>query len=233
MKTLTIIPAKAGSTRLPKKNILPLAGKPLLGRTVEKAIASGICGTVMVSTESEEVALIAREYGAEVPFMRPDHLARDPYGVEDVCLHVLDSYETQGQSFEKLIILLPTSPFVLVEDICAAAATFQKEKAKFLFSVVEMGHVFNALEFFGKGSRVVPRFPEMASKKRHEVPELFRANGAITILDVISFREQGTYYGKPLHAYVMPWERSVDIDTKADFEHARYLIEKGVVDVGS
>lgn len=151
MKVLTIIPAKAGSTRLPLKNLLPLAGKSLLVRVIDTAVASGICGTVMVSTESEEVAVAAREAGAEVPFMRADHLARDPYGVADVCLNVLDCYEERGMLFDKLFILLPTSPFCHPEDVIAADRLFREEKAKFLFSVFEMGHVFNALEFVGEG----------------------------------------------------------------------------------
>lgn len=232
-RVLTIIPAKAGSTRLPGKNILELGGRPLLGRTIEAAQKSGICGRVMVSTESQEVADVARDFGAEVPFMRPPHLARDPYGVEDVCFNVLDGYEALGRDFQLLIILLPSSPFMLSRDIVEAMDTFRAADAKFLFSVVEMGHVFNALEFMGPGAEVRPRFPEMAACKRHEVPRLFRPNGAITILDVKAFREQGTYYGTPLHAHVMPRERSVDIDTGADLEYARYLLEKGVVDVES
>lgn len=210
---------------------MPLAGTPLLGRTIETAKASGVCGRIMVSTESDEVAEVALKYGAEVPFMRPKHLAHDPFGVSDVCLNVLETYEEQGVFFDKLFILLPTSPFCLPEDIVKACTVFHEEDADFLFSVVEMGHVFNALEFTGNGTEVRPRFPDMATRKRHETPELYRANGAICIMSVVQFKKQKTYYGTPLHAYPMPWERSIDIDTEADFAMAEFLIERSKFDV--
>src|SRR5690242_16704474 len=116
-RVLGLIPAKAGSVRLPGKNIRCLAGKTLLERAVISARKSGVCDRVFVSTESEEVADIAKACGIELPFMRPEHLARDPAGVVEVALHVLDEWEKRGESFDTLVILLPTSPFRLASDI--------------------------------------------------------------------------------------------------------------------
>jgi len=232
-KILTIIPAKIGSTRLPRKNILSLAGKPLLLWTVESAIKAKCCGEIMVSTESEEIANVAKAAGAKVPFMRPANLAKDPYGVVDVCLHVLQEYEKGGHFFDTLIILLPTSPFRTPQDIRNALTIFRDNKAKFLMSVSEFSHnPYGALKQIKQSSLIMePCFFAQIGKKRHDLPKTFRANGAITIVDVNAFKREKTYYGFPLYTYIMPWQRSVDIDTKQDFLFAEFLIEKGVVNV--
>ena len=229
--TLTVIPAKLGSTRLPQKNILPLAGKPLLRYSIEAALASGVCGEVMVSTESGLVADVAREGGAQVPFMGPDALGRDPYGVVDVCTHVLDEYARRGREFERLVVLLPTCPFRSPGDIAACVRLFEERGARFLMSVSETAdNPWGALRFGGEGQDVVvPCFPEGVGKKRHELPVTYRCNGAVGVYDVAAYRETGTDYGTPLHAYVMPWQRSVDIDNEVDFRFAEFMLEKGMV----
>ena len=148
MNVLTIIPAKGASTRLKRKNIRLLAGKPLIAYTIETAKASGLCGEIMVSTEDHEIAEIAKELGAEVPFMRPDYLSHDPYEVDDVCLYVLKQYEEIGRTFDTLIILLPTSPLCIVEDIKESVRIFHENDGKFLMSASEMDpHYYNALIF--------------------------------------------------------------------------------------
>ena len=183
----------------------------------------------MVSTESSQVAEIAIAAGANVPFLRPEYLGKDPYGVVDVCLNVLETYENMGQRFEKLIILLPTSPFRSEDDICTGNKIFDKFGAEFLMSVSEYEHnPYGALRAESEHkNRMVPCFPEFIGRKRHEVPNCFRANGAICIVDVAAFKSAGTYYGDPLYVYEMPWYRSIDIDTEVDIKFAEFLIEKG------
>ena len=230
--TLTIIPAKLGSTRLPKKNIRLLMGKPLMNYSIEAALTSGVCGEIMVSTESDEVAQIAEAAGAKVPFLRPHHLGKDPYGVVDVCMHVLDEYAKKSCFFKKLFILLPTSPLRNAEDIIAADRIFNKQNASFLMSVSEFDHnPFGALQIKDTDNDIMSScFSDFIGKKRHELPKTFRANGAICILNVTAFREAGTYYGNPLHSYIMPWQRSVDIDTDIDLKFAEFLIREGLAD---
>ncbi len=233
MKVLTVIPAKIGSTRLPEKNIRKLAGKPLINYTIETAIESDVCGEIMVSTDSEKVAEIARRAGANVPFMRPCHLGRDPYGVVDVCLHVLEEYEKRNNFFDTLVILLPTSPFRSAKDIKNSLRMFTETGAEFLMSVSEFEHnPFAALVEDQFNPNIMrPSFPAFVGKKRHELPDTYRANGAICIVSVSAFKKARTYYGEPLFAYKMPWHRSVDIDTENDFLFAEFLIERGVVNV--
>jgi N-acylneuraminate cytidylyltransferase/CMP-N,N'-diacetyllegionaminic acid synthase len=186
----------------------------------------------MVSTESEEIAKISKAAGASIPFLRPQKLSKDPYGVVDVCNHVLDEYERSGRTFNKLIILLPTSPFRTAEDIRAANVIFEENNANFLMSISPYEHnPLAALRQKESDKKImIPCFPDFIGKKRHEVPETFRANGAVTILDVKAFRKAGTYYGTPLYSYIMPWQRSIDIDTEIDLKFAEFLIKEGVVD---
>lgn len=227
---LTIIPAKGSSVRLKNKNTTLLAGKPLLAYTIEAAIESKVCGEIMVSTEDLQVSKLAKDLGAKVPFLRPSYLSQDPYEVEDVCLHVLKQYEEIGKHFDTLIILLATSPLRAVFDIQESLRIFREKNGRFLMSVSETDpHLFDALEFSKDGTELSLLFPEMSVKPIRERPRCLRCNGAVTIVDVASFKEVGTYYGQPLLGYKMPWERSVDIDTEKDFMLAQWLIEREFV----
>ena len=228
---LTIIPAKLGSTRVSRKNIRLLAGKPLMAYAIKTALASGVCGEVMVSTESPQVVDVAQVHGAEVPFMRPEHLGKDPYGVGDVCKHVLAEYSKRGRRFQRLVIMLPTCPFVSLEDVQGCMRMFEEQDVHFLMSVSEFDHnPFAAMRFKEPGSsRLAGCFPDHLGKKRHELPQTYRANGAVCIVDCNAFWEAGTYYGEPLYGYVMPWYRSVDIDTEQDFQFAEFLIQQGAI----
>ncbi|MCP3930806.1 MAG: acylneuraminate cytidylyltransferase family protein [Bacteroidetes bacterium] len=229
-KILAVIPAKIGSTRLKQKNIKELNGKPLIYYPIKMAQESQLFDEIMVSTDSEEIAGIAKQAGASIPFMRPELLGRDPYGVADVCLHVLEEYEAKGVFFKKLVILLPTSPLCMVTDLVKANKIFDKKDASFLMSVSEFDHnPFAALMKSEVSDNIMEScFVNEVAKKRHEVPKTYRANGAICIVDVKSFQEIKTYYGTPLYTYVMPMDRSVDIDTEMDLKFAEFLISRGI-----
>ncbi len=227
MNILTIIPAKGTSTRLKRKNVSLLAGKPLIAYTIETAKAFGLCGEIMVSTEDHEIAEIAKGLGAEVPFMRPDYLSHDPYEVDDVCLYVLKQYEEIGRTFDTLIILLPTSPLCIVKDIKESIRIFHENDGKFLMSVSKMDpHYYNALIFDEERSTLSKLFNECWCSNRIKPSIPVRPNGAVIIVDIKSFKSAGTYYGDPLLGYEMPWERSIDVDTEKDLMFAELLIKK-------
>jgi CMP-N,N'-diacetyllegionaminic acid synthase len=226
---LAIIPAKAGSTRLIRKNIKKILGKPLIAYAIENAIHSGTCDRVCVSTEDEEIAKIAREYGAEVPFMRPAHLVRDPARVVDVCLHMLEELAKQGDVYDELMVLLPTSPLCETSDVENAYKKYKEQNGEFLMSVTEFDHPpFNALQYDVGGAHLVSCFPKSRYKhtKSTECPKAFHSNGAIVIVNVKAFMKVKTFYAANLLAYEMPAERSVDIDTEFDFDFACYLMER-------
>lgn len=228
-RTLVLIPAKAGSTRLPRKNIRPLHGISLLGRTIRRAQALTCIERICVSTEDEEVAAEARKFGVEIPFMRPAHLARDPAGVVDVALHALDWLGAKGEFFETLMILLPTSPFCKVADIEGAVRTYIDQGVDFLMSVSQESHspLYSLILKDGKLSPLHPEWLNRTGAKEYrEVPKIVRCNGAVTIVNVDAFRRERNYYGYPLAAYEMPAERGVDIDTELDFKFAEFLADR-------
>lgn len=225
-RVLGLIPAKAGSVRLPGKNIRPLAGKSLLERAIHSTRKSGICDRLCISTEDEKVALIARAAEVEVPFMRPAYLARDPAGVVEVALHALDEWEGRGESFDTLVIVLPTSPFRSAADITGALETYLRLKVDFLMSVVRETHSpLSSLVL--DAERLLPLHPEWlyrtGARATAVLPTLVRCNGAVTIVDVARFREERNYYAYPLGAFEMPVERSLDIDTEIEFAFAEFL----------
>jgi CMP-N-acetylneuraminic acid synthetase len=221
---LGLIPAKRGSTRLPEKNIRPLAGKPLLGWSIDAAKASGVIDRLVVSTEDELVAKVARDCGAEVPFYRPMELARDPAGVVQVALHALQTFREMGVEFHTLVILLPTCPFRTGEDVREAFELFRRKKGQFLMSVSPYTHQpFAAMNLNGEDI-LQPFFPEYIGKRTQELPTAYRANGAVHVLDVAAFEKAKSYYAQPLIGYPMPRERSVDIDNEEDWQEAEQML---------
>jgi len=224
---LGLIPAKLGSTRLPEKNIRPLGGKPLLCWTVEAARSSRVIDRLVVSTEDERIARVARECGAEVPFVRPAELARDPAGVEQVALHALGALREQGAEFRTLIILLPTCPFRSAADVRAGFDIFRSNDGKFLMSVAPYPHPPFAAMQLGDNHLLEPFFPEFAGKRSQQLPQAWRPNGALHILDVAAFEQTRSYYSQPLLGYAMPRERSIDIDSEEDLREAEQLLAGG------
>ncbi len=223
-RVLGFIPAKGGSTRLRRKNVAMLDGKTLLERAVECAFDSGVVDRIVVSTEDQQIAEAARQCGADVPFLRPEHLARDPAGVVDVALHLLQGLREQGDEYHTLIILLPTSPLRTAADVHGAYNYFVNNNGQFLMSVSAFEHTpFAALRITQTGL-LEPFFPEHIGKKSQEMPTAYRPNGAIHVLDIASFERERSYYAQPLLAYEMPIERSVDIDNATDLLYAEALI---------
>jgi len=219
-RILGLIPAKGGSTRLAKKNIRQLAGRSLLAWTADAARASGIIDRLIVSTEDEEVAREARTLGIEVPFMRPLELARDPAGVVQVALHALETLEAAGKTYDTLVTLLPTCPLRHAEDIRGAYDLFTQRERPFLLSVSEFDHTPFAALGPTEDGRLEPYMPQYFGRKSQEMPKAYRPNGAVHVLDVQAFRAAKTDIAQPMVGYVMPRERSFDIDTEEDLRAA-------------
>ena len=220
---LILVPAKAASTRLKRKNMQLLGNKPLLKWAIDSAVQSDLDADIIVSTEDQEVAKYVESQEVEV-LSRPDKLAVDPAGVVDVALHALEVLETKGRHYKTLMILLPTCPFRSLNDVQDAYRLFVSKHAKFLMSVSEYGHTpFAAMEINTEGN-LNPYFPEYIGRKSQEMPKAYRANGAIHVLDVEAFKRERSYYAQPLLAYLMPPERSIDVDTLDDLSYANFLL---------
>ena len=224
MKNLAIIPARSGSKGLKDKNIKELCGKPLLAYTVEAALESGQFDEVMVSTDSENYAKIAEEYGAAVPFLRSDITAGDSASSWDMGEEVLAGYGDRGKSFDTFCLLQPTSPLRAAEDIREAYKIY-KEKASFaVVSVCEAEHSPLWCGQLPDTGEFVDFINPESMRRRQDTGRFYRLNGAIYIVDTNKFKIDKFFYRKGSFAYIMPQDRSVDIDTSLDFKLAEYIM---------
>lgn len=232
--TLCLIPAKGCSTRLPKKNLLKLGNDPLIVRIVNKAKEADVFERICVSTESDEIAAISKATGAEVPFIRPEILSRDPSTIVDVVLHAIKYYElVENINFNQVCVLLPTTPFVSVEDIKDALNIFKASDEKALLSVSKTEYPpFNAWVIDTKNDQTVlaPCFPNSPYRqtKSTECPATYRSNGAILIVDVDYLKRHKGYQSGVIIPFEMPMAKSVDIDTETDYLYAKFLDESGI-----
>lgn len=226
MGILAIIPARSGSKGLKDKNIKPLAGKPLMAYSIEAALKSGIFDEVMVSTDSEEYAEVARQYGANVPFLRSDLNARDESSSWDMAAEVLEAYGRTGMQFDAFCLLQPTSPLRESEDIIRAYQEYQEKKAIAVISVCECEHSPKWSNILDE-SLSLDNFvlPESAAGRQQFQP-YYRLNGAIYIVNVEEFRRNRFLYREGAYAYVMKKERSIDIDTEYDFIIAEAFMKR-------
>lgn len=226
---LAIIPARGGSKGLPGKNIKELNGKPLIAYTIEAALNSKYIDRVIVTTDSEEIAEVAKKYGADVPFKRPDELSGDTASAIDVYLHATEFVmKEQTTKLDKFMVLLPTAPMRTDKHIDDSVEFFMERNATTLVSVKEAetpitwymnkdnnDHIENA--GFGVGNAVTNR--QVNSK--YYVP-----NGAIYILDYELLKTKRTYYCDNTVGFVMTAEDSVDIDTLTEFKFAEMLMRE-------
>lgn len=225
MKNLAIIPARSGSKGLPDKNIKPLLGKPLMAYTIEAAAESELFNTIHLSTDSVQYAEIGRKYGAEVPFLRGRQNSSDTASSWDVVLEVLEEYGRRGAKFDTVMLLQPTSPLRTAEDIRNAYRTMREKQALTVVSVCEMEHPPIWSNVLPDNGCMDGFLSHMASKRRQVSPKYFRLNGAVYLLNVEHFKAQKSIsYDAGCYAYIMPQERSVDIDGSLDMRIAETLL---------
>lgn len=225
MRNLAVIPARSGSKGLPDKNIKPLLGKPLMAYTIEAAVQSGMFDTVHMSTDSSKYAEIARQFGAEAPFLRSRRNSNDTASSWDVVLEVLEEYGRRGQTFDTVMLLQPTSPLRTAEDIRNAYRTMEQKRAFTVASVCEAEHPPIWSNVLPDSGCMDGFLSGTALKPRQAASRYFRLNGALYLLDAGYFKEQRSIsYDAHSYAYVMPQERSVDIDGPLDLLIAEALL---------
>ena len=238
MKNIARITARSGSKGLPHKNIKMLNGKPLMAWSIKAALDSGMFDTVMVSTDSEEYARIAREYGAEVPFLRSEATSGDNSSSWDTVAEVIDNYRKLGREFDTLALLQPTSPLRKGEDIKGAYRLLdEREGANAVVSFTEydfsplLGSAFDDSWSFDENKRISMMkvfrgaIDQNAYYKRQSLPTFYHANGAIYIVKVKKFEENHYFYDETCYAYLMSQENSIDVDTELDFVIAEAVMK--------
>lgn len=226
MKRLAIIPARSGSKGIKDKNIKLLAGIPLIGYTIKAALESDMFEKVMVSTDSEKYAQIAKEFGAEVPFLRSEETSQDTSTSWDVVREVVDQYREQGHKFDLITLLQPTSPLRDADDIIGAHKLFDAKGANSIISVCEAEHSplwSNTIE----PDLSMERFAETDDgvSGRQQLSTYYRQNGAIYIINEIALNNINNIFREKCYAYIMDQSHSIDIDSELDFMVAEVYIK--------
>ena len=225
MKTLYVIPARGGSKGIPHKNIKPLAGKPLIGYSIDVARQLAADDDICLTTDDPDIAATAESMGLNVPFLRPASLATDTCGTYEVLIHALDFYRDRGIDYDTLVLLQPTSPMRTADDVRAALALYSLD-IDMVVTVKEAASnpYYNCYETDNDGFLHISK-GDGGYTRRQDAPKVWEYNGAVYVINVESLRRM------PLSAFtrrrmsVMPAERSVDLDTPVDWLLAEKLIE--------
>ena len=222
---IAIIPARGGSKGLPGKNIRPLNGKPLIAYAVEAALKAKHIDRVIVSTDDEEIAKVAVQYGAELPFMRPAELATDTAMAVDNYIYTIGRLEKEsGTAIDSFVVIQPTSPLRIAEDIDNAVELFESKDADSVVSYCKEDHPITWHKYLDEEGRFVNLF-EVSLKNRQDLRVSYYPNGAVYVFKTSIIRER-KYFTDKSYAYVMPKSRSVDVDTIDDFEYAEFLLRR-------
>lgn len=228
--TLAIIPARGGSKGVPHKNIRPLAGKPLIAHTIEAALAvRDLLHRLIVSTDDEQIAEVARRYGAEVPFLRPAELSGDRVPMAPVLQHAVREVEARdGVRLDWVLLLQPTAPLRAPEDIRAALDLAARGGCDSVISVVQVFAVHPILMKRIENDRLLPFCIEEKEGTRRQdyQPPAYMRNGAIYLTRRDVLMERGSIWGEVIRPYIMPEERSVSIDSELDLKLAELLLQE-------
>ncbi|MBC3932351.1 acylneuraminate cytidylyltransferase family protein [Undibacterium curvum] len=220
-KVLALIPARGGSKGIPGKNIVDLAGKPLISWTIEAAKACPRIDTIVLSSDDPTIAEVAARFGCTVPFTRPQELATDESSSMDVVYHALE----QLPDFDVVVLLQPTSPLRTAADIEACLNLMQSAPAVVSVRPSE-DHPYLTFEINDEGTLAPYAKPSAdQSLRRQDLPGAWCLNGAIYAADTKWLREQRSFISPGTVAYQMPSERSIDIDTPADLRLAGQLLQ--------
>lgn len=220
MRILGLIPARGGSKGIPRKNVRDIAGRPLIAWTIESALRSRYLTSVVVSTDDEEIAAVAKLYGAEIPFMRPSKLAMDDSPTIAVVRHALEVL----RNFDAVVLLQPTSPLRSAEDIDACVDLARAASANAVVSVSE-AESHPAWTFkLDSQNRLQPIGSDGAISRRQELPVAYSLNGAVYFMSTEWLPKVNVLWDRETIAYVMPRERSIDVDTQLDWRIAEMLL---------
>ena len=227
MKILGIIPARGGSKGIPRKNVTPLLGKPLLAYTAETALTSKRLTRTVLSTEDKEIARVGREYGLEVPFLRSSSLARHDTPTLEVLQDVIQRLESMEEFYDAIFTLQPTNPLRLPQDIDGAIELLERTGADSVISFVEVGEKHPArMKFITPDGRVVdPPFAEQyEGQRRQELPRLYLREGSVYLTRRNVLMDQNSLKGRDCRAWLIPEDRACNIDTPFDLFLAEQIL---------
>lgn len=226
MKAVALIPARGGSKRLPRKNILPFMGKPMIAHTIEAALASGLFEQVVVSTEDREIADIAVQHGATLAH-RDTALATDKATVRSVAADFLNSEQAAGRSYDLLCVLYATAPMRTAEDIQGVYNLIEPGVCHHALAVCEYQQSpHQALKIISEAGDISPMWPDLVAMRSDALPEFVVDNGSTYFVITKDFLKDQNFYASNMRGYKMERWQSVDLDTLEDFEIAQFFAEK-------
>jgi CMP-N-acetylneuraminic acid synthetase len=230
MRYLLIIPARGGSKSIPKKNIIDVAGKPLIAYSIE--VANELKKRVqyidcIVSTDSKEIAKVSEEYGADVPFLRPSDISGDKAKSISFILHALEFQKVKGKEYDAMILLQPTSPLRTVEDLLNAIEIFEEEEGTSLISVYKEEYINDLVSYKKEGNKAIPLNPNHnKGVRRQDHGAIYVRNGSIYITKVnYLLNNENIISDNPL-LFEMSKGSSINIDTPDDLELIRWVLSK-------
>ena len=216
-KILAIIPARGGSKRIPRKNIKPFLGKPIIGYSVDAALQAGIFTEVMVSTDDQEIAEVARSLGAEVPFIRSKEKSNDFAGTAEVIDEVLSTYKSQGKEFDYVCCIYPTAVFIDKDILLEAYEKIKKTEAHSIFPVTKFSYpIQRSLRLSSEGFASMI-WPKNYSKRSQDLESVYHDAGQFYFLDIKKFSDQKKLFMEKNHAIVRDNRFVQDIDNLDDW----------------
>ncbi|XME02212.1 cytidylyltransferase domain-containing protein [Lachnospiraceae bacterium C1.1] len=225
MKRIAIIPARSGSKGLKDKNIRFLNGKPLIAYSIDAANKSNAFDTVFVSTDSKVYSEIAEKAGADAHFLRSDLNATDKASSWDAVREVIGRFEEEGKKFDEIMLLQPTSPLRTHEDIQNAIDVMNNKSALSVESLTEMDHSPLWANTLPEDGNMDNFFNVYSNMPRQDLPTYYRENGAIYLIKrELLYKPDSELFSNKCYAYIMPRERSIDIDVELDFKLAEVMM---------
>ena len=218
-RTIAVIPARGGSKRIPRKNINDFCGKPMIAWPIEAAKASGLFDHIIVSTDDAEIAEVAKEWGTEVPFMRPPELSDDHASTDSVVLHAVQESQRIYGSLRLGCCVYATSPFLTTGDLNRGLDMLLAHKATSAFPVVKYDFPIEQA-FLLDGARPCATWPDKLKERSQDLPDHYHDAGMFYWFDVEKFLTESRLFCDDSVAFVIPSDRYQDINTPEDWEHA-------------
>jgi CMP-N,N'-diacetyllegionaminic acid synthase len=228
MKVLAIIPARGGSKGVPNKNIKILGDRPLIAYSIESALATNLIQDVVVSTDSKEIKQISLQYGAQVPFMRPDYLSNDSAKSIDVVIHTLEYFKKKRVTYDAVILLQPTTPFRKTTLIEKALKKYKGDYLDSLVSVLPVPTKYNphwVFEENEEGRLFISTGEVEIIPRRQDLPKVYIRDGSIYITSTEVILNDKTFYGKALGFLEVSHQLHVNIDTLEDWAKAENILK--------
>jgi pseudaminic acid cytidylyltransferase len=220
---IAVIPARGGSKRIPRKNIKEFCGQPIIAWSIEAALSSQCFDQVIVSTDDEEIASIAKQYGAVIPFMRPLSLADDHTPTLPVMRHALDWFLQQGIELDHSCCVYATAPFLRSQDILAGLREIEKDECNYVFSMAKFSYPIQRALKINRGGFVEMLQPEHATSRSQDIDEVYHDAGQFYWGRTQAWADGESIFAKNSRAIVLPSQRVHDIDTFDDWSRAECM----------